>query len=118
MSHASRVTMTIRDDLGKQFRAGRIACRVFLFIAVLGGITAVATGDASVDSDASFVFLFLPAQFLVCSGILGAVFFACFTPFRVRCPKCRSGFGWFQRLRIPDNMKYCPFCGVDVDAET
>src|SRR4029450_12700693 len=98
--------MTIRDYLQRQKR--RYAAVVNLGVLVfIGGAIAGASGG-------SLFALFLVA--LIVCGLGGL-----FVELRVRFPHCKGELGpapgsMGRPFTIPDNLRFCPFCGVGLDS--
>ena len=98
--------MTIRDYLQRQKR--RYAAMVNLGVLVfIGGAIAGVSGGS------------LFALFLVALIVCG--FGGLFIELRVRCPHCRGKLGpvlgsMGRPLTIPENLRFCPFCGVRLDS--
>ncbi|MFH0801870.1 MAG: hypothetical protein V2A78_05720 [bacterium] len=102
--------MTIRDKLNSQLRWADGILLLSIFLVALSGFLSelfrpffyyvIALPAASVSFIVAFIYLI--------NGI--------------RCPKCKSSVGnaafsiggWF---RGTGKMKFCPFCGVDIDTE-
>ena len=64
-----------------------------------------------------FSFLGLVGLVGLAIGIFGTIYSA----YAIKCPKCKEGWGhmaWYGGFfSIPKRVKFCPFCGYDIDAE-
>lgn len=97
--------MTIRDKLNRQLRGLHGMFILGLLVYVPG--------------------VFLPARYILYLILASYVFIVgaiLYMMNGIRCPKCKSSVGnaafsiggWF---RGTGKMKFCPFCGVDIDTE-
>jgi len=54
-------------------------------------------------------------------GLAVGIFGLIYASFGIKCPKCKQGWGYMALyggfFSIPKRVKFCPFCGYDIDAE-
>ena len=101
--------MTIRDKItAAQRKANTVA-----IIGWLAGVVGVVLG-AYVHG--AFGLLFFPGALVCVAGVL-------YMLFGIRCPQCRGTLGHMSKYQIrafwgiPKRIRFCPFCGVDLDSE-
>jgi len=61
----------------------------------------------------------LPIVFVAFLGFMGCVLFMLFG---LRCPNCKNNLGYTIQYpsafwKVSDKLKFCPFCGVELDKE-
>ena len=103
--------MKIRSEINKKKRFAvkivYLGFAIFLFISILS----IRYGRSM------FSFLGLISLVGFAVGIYGATY----ATYRIKCPKCKEGWGYIAMhggfFSIPNRIKYCPFCGHDIDAE-
>ncbi|GAK60596.1 hypothetical protein U27_00493 [Candidatus Vecturithrix granuli] len=84
---------------------------------VLFGCAVTAIVSALLSVRYEFLFLF------TLSGVATAiVVMYCAVIFGFRCPKCRGQWGYLamysgKTFSIRKDLKYCPYCGADLDKE-
>ncbi len=102
-----REDMSMRSEVNRKKRAlDMLACAGF----ALFGVGLLSIGSAP----------FLPV--IAIAGF--AIFFGAITYsfYGIKCLKCHGPFGYVvvamgTLFRISKKMRYCPFCGVDLDAD-
>ncbi len=103
--------MKIRSEINKKKRffvkLVYLGFAVFIFVSLLS----IRYGKPM------FSFLGLIGLVGLAMGIFGAIYPA----YGIKCPKCRQGWGYMALyggfFSIPKRVKFCPFCGYDIDAE-
>jgi hypothetical protein len=101
--------MRIRDQLA---RKKRIIFMMALICWLVFGIAGFMESQSKQSGFPPFIFV----AFL---GFLACVLFVLFG---LRCPNCRNNLGYTIQWPasfwgISDKLKYCPFCGVELDKE-
>jgi len=102
--------MKIRSEINKKKRFAvkfiYLGFGSFLFISILS----IRYGKPM------FSFLGLMGLVGLAIGIFGIIYPA----YAIKCPKCEQGWGYMALygglFSIPKRVKFCPFCGHDVDA--
>jgi hypothetical protein len=112
--------MKIREELNKT----RKTVFLFSFLSwILFAAATVLTG--TYKSDSLHTFLLAPLGFslfiLIPFGLFA--FTVLYSFVGIRCPKCKGGLGyalnwpWAPGFSVSERIKFCPFCGVDLDSE-
>jgi hypothetical protein len=101
--------MRIRDYLAKKRR--------FVFLAAF--ICWLAFGIAGFIGSQSKQAGLPPLVLFAFAGLMGCVLFMLFG---LRCPNCKNNLGYTIQWpatfwRISDKLKFCPFCGVELDKD-
>ncbi|OGV63210.1 MAG: hypothetical protein A2283_21270 [Lentisphaerae bacterium RIFOXYA12_FULL_48_11] len=101
--------MRIRDHLAKKRRI------VFLTAFVCWLVFGIAGFMGSPSKHTGMP----PLMLLAFAGFMGCVFFMLFG---LRCPNCKNNLGYAIQWPtsfwgISDKLKFCPFCGVELDKE-
>ena len=101
--------MTIRDKLTRARRKAGIAAIIGWFVCLIGMVLTVFRGQL-------FLLVFIPGAIVFAAGVLYALL-------GMRCPQCGGRLGWAiayptrSFFKMPDTIKFCPFCGVELDSE-
>ena len=100
--------MTIRDHLAKKRRIVFLATFICWLFGILGFVSSQSKPDE-----------LPPVALLAFVGFMGCVVFALFG---FRCPNCNNNLGYTIQWpptfwEISDKLKFCPFCGVELDKE-
>ncbi len=101
--------MRIRDHLAKKRRV------VFLTAFICWLAFGIAGFIGSQSKQAGLP----PLMLLAFVGLMGCVLFMLFG---LRCPNCKNNLGYTIQWpatfwRISDKLKFCPFCGVELDKD-
>jgi len=99
--------MTIRQYLARKKRIASFG----VLICFAGGIAAIIFYDPSNNA------LITPSMVL---WYIGAMACAIYMSYSLRCPKCRNNLGRsiqspISIFGISAKLKYCPFCGIELD---
>jgi hypothetical protein len=99
--------MTIRSQLSSKKRRAMIIAYSGLAFFILGMIISDKTGGLPVVPFVGFVVFFVSLMYLM---------------WGVRCPNCKGNLGYLAMycgtpFSVSNKIKYCWFCGIDIDTE-
>ncbi len=103
--------MKIRSEINKKKRFAITVIysgfAVFLFVSILS----IRYGKS----------MFSRLGFISLVGLAIGIFGAIYSVYAIKCPKCKQGWSHIALngglFSISKRVKFCPFCGQDVDAE-
>jgi hypothetical protein len=99
--------MTLRQAINKQKRGAGLLAYIGLLIFAWGLFNSIANQRTAMMALAGLALSWLAIFYILLA---------------VRCPKCRGPVGASAAfssglLAMPKKVKFCPYCGVDIDSE-